>query len=316
MRALSLLTLLCLSGIPVLTAQEPGPPRPEDPEIIRLERGFPPGGFMPGGSVRILTTRRARLGIFFSIRARDSDSIGALVDRVTPNGPADRAGLRSGDIITRFSGKSLVGETVRTGRDQSRPGIALTLLAAGINPGDTVAIEYRRGTERRNASIVAGNEPFFTTWTSPDGGVGFAFSDSAGPYGEALHGFPGMQLERDSVRMRIDAMRSRDRIRMPPPMMFMLGTPLEDLELAPLNRDLGRYFGTAEGILVISVPDDSRLGLKAGDVVFAVDGRVPVSPAHLLRILRSYEGGEPIRLEIMRMKKRETVTGSLSAPPP
>ena len=316
MRSLSLLTLLCCSGIPALTAQEPGPPpRPDAPEIIRLERGFPPGEFIPEGSVRILTTRRARLGIFFSIRARDTDSIGALVDRVTPNGPAGRAGIQSGDIITRFNGTTLVGETVKAGRDQSRPGVALILLAAGINPGDTVAIEYRRGKDRRNASIVAGDEPFFTTWTSPDGGMGFAFSDSAGSYGPGMRGFPGMRLETDSIRERYDTMRIRDRVRTLPPMMFMMGTPLEDLELAPLNRDLGRYFGTSEGILVISVPEDSRLGLKAGDVVLAVDGRVPMNPAHLLHVLRSYEGGEPIRLEIMRMKKRETITGSLGERP-
>jgi membrane-associated protease RseP (regulator of RpoE activity) len=316
MRSIPLLTLLCFSATPALTAQEQGPPpHPDTPETIRLERGFPPGDFMPDGSVRILTTRRARLGIFFSIRARDTDSIGALVNRVTPNGPAARAGLQSGDIITRFNGTTLAAETVKIGRDQSRPGVALTMLAAGINPGDTVAIEYRRGKDRRNASVVAGNEPFFTTWTSPDGGIGYAWSDSAGTLGAGMRDFPGMPLGSDSFRFRLDTMRVRERFRMPPPMMFMIGTPLENLELAPLNRDLGKYFGTSEGILVISVPSDSPLGLKAGDVVFAVDGRVPVSPAHLLHILRSYERGEPIRLEIMRMKKRETITGSLGERP-
>ena len=62
-------------------------------------------------------------------------------------------------------------------------------------------------------------------------------------------------------------------------MLFMMGTPLEDLELAPLNRDLGRYFGTSEGILVINVPEESRLGLKAGDVVLRwMGGRRSVRP--------------------------------------
>ena len=261
--------------------------------------------------MRILTNRRARLGISVNMRARESDSIGALIQGVTPNGPAAKAGLHSGDIITSFNGTALVGGNLKAGREQSAPGMALTLLAAGLDPGDTVAVQYLRGSERRNASIVAGDEPFFTRFSTPDGGFGFSFGDSAdGPedFGRAWTRIEG---EGDSVRQRFESSRGRERLRMPPEMMFVMGTQLEDLELAPLNRDLGRYFGTSEGILVINVPDGSRLGLKAGDVVLSVDGRAPVSPAHLLRILRSYERGEPMRLEIMRMKKRETVTGML-----
>ena len=49
------------------------------------------------------------------------------------------------------------------------------------------------------------------------------------------------------------------------------------------------------GVLVISVPKDSELGLKGGDVVLAVDGRKPESPSHLLRILRSYEQGRELQ---------------------
>ena len=90
---------------------------------------------------------------------------------------------------------------------------------------------------------------------------------------------------------------------------FLYGSPLGDLELAPLNPDLGRYFGATEGILVISVPRDSDLGLKGGDVVLSVDGRKPASPSHLLRIMRSYERGESFKLEVLRNGKRENVSG-------
>jgi S1-C subfamily serine protease len=91
----------------------------------------------------------------------------------------------------------------------------------------------------------------------------------------------------------------------------MFGSPLGDLELAPLNPDLGRYFGATEGILVINVPKGSALGLKGGDVVLAVDGRKPASPSHLLRIMRSYERGESFKLDILRNGKRESVTGQV-----
>jgi S1-C subfamily serine protease len=95
---------------------------------------------------------------------------------------------------------------------------------------------------------------------------------------------------------------------------LLYGSPLADLELAPLNPDLGQYFGTTTGILVVSVPQDSELKLKGGDVIVAVDGRKPASPSHLLRILRSYEQGESFKLDILRKQKKETVTGKVGDP--
>ena len=92
---------------------------------------------------------------------------------------------------------------------------------------------------------------------------------------------------------------------------FMMGGPLADLELAPLNAELGSYFGTTEGVLVISVPKESTLGLKGGDVILSVDGRKATGPNSLLRILRSYEPGDSFKLEVMRNKARTTVTGQL-----
>jgi S1-C subfamily serine protease len=65
---------------------------------------------------------------------------------------------------------------------------------------------------------------------------------------------------------------------------------------------------------VISAPRNSSLGLKGGDVVLAVDGRRPEGPLHLIRILRSYDDGEPFKLELLRSRKRETLTGSLTPP--
>jgi membrane-associated protease RseP (regulator of RpoE activity) len=287
-----------------LPAQEPEP-EPDPAEAGRVGRLPTPEDRT--WRVEVLTTRRARLGVTVNMRARETDSIGALLQSVTPNGPAARAGLRRGDIIVRFNGTPLVGEDVQAGNGQSGPGVALTLLSAGLTPGDTVAIEFRRGKARKNARVVAGDEPF-VGWIGPEGPYAFKFSDSTFARSwtsppEARRSHPDSGHQRAEIR--------RQRIKPPPGMFLRMGSPLEDLELAPLNRDLGRYFGTSEGVLVIRVPERSRLGLRAGDVVLAVDGRVPTSPAHLWRILSSYEVGEPFKLEIMRMKKREAVKGML-----
>ena len=247
--------------------------------------------------MRIVMNRRARLGIKVNLQARDTDSLGAYVESVTPNGPAAAAGLRSGDLITKVDGKSVLrGGAAAEDRDarQSLPGLRLIELAARLQPADTVPVEFVRGKDRRTVSLVTEDEPDMVM-TGPGGGRPFVMRFRGdGP--------------RDDPRMRVD-----DMVDIGPGARFefLAGSPLGDLELAPLNPELGRYFDAAEGVLVIRAPKDGTLGLKGGDVVQAVDGRKPSGPSHLLRILRSYDRGETFKLDILRNKKRETVTARL-----
>ncbi|HSE44288.1 MAG TPA: PDZ domain-containing protein, partial [Gemmatimonadales bacterium] len=81
-----------------------------------------------------------------------------------------------------------------------------------------------------------------------------------------------------------------------------------DLDLVDLNPDLGDYFGTKTGVLVVKTPSDSTLPLKAGDVILKIDGREPKSVSQAERILRSYDSGETAKLEVMRKQKRITVS--------
>ena len=269
-----------------LTQEPAGVPSPE-PFEMRIERG-------PERMVEFVMNRRARLGLKVNLRARETDSIGAYVDAVTPNGPSAKAGLQSGDIITKVDGKSvLAGGRAEAARDrESLPGLRLIELAARLQPDDTVPVEFRRGKERKTVSVVTAQDPDVLFRAGPPGrAFGFRYTRPDGPRRMALleGEFP------EDIG--------------PGPRAFLFGSPLADLELAPLNPDLGRYFGATEGILVISVPKDSELGLKGGDVVLTMDGRKPASPSHLLRIMRSYERGESFKLDILRNGKRESVTG-------
>jgi hypothetical protein len=242
----------------------------------------------PERLMRIVMNRRARLGIKVNLQARDTDSLGAYVESVSPNGPAAKAGLRSGDLITKLGGKSVLtgGRPQQEGeREQSPPGLRLIELAARLEPSDTVPIEFLRGKERRTVSVVTEDEPdMFSMRMPPPGGPR---DDIRMPAADFMDMGPGDRFE------------------------FMAGSPLGDLELAPLNPDLGAYFGTTDGVLVVRAPKDGTLGLKGGDVVQAVDGRKPSGPSHLMRILRSYDRGETFKLDILRNRKRETVTARL-----
>ena len=58
---------------------------------------------------------------------------------------------------------------------------------------------------------------------------------------------------------------------------------------------------------MVKAPGDSTLPLRSGDVILVIGGRRPTSPSHAMRILRSYEGGETVTIEILRKKKHSTV---------
>jgi S1-C subfamily serine protease len=260
-------------------------PRPPDQAELRVEA-------LPD----VIISRRARLGLKVNLQARESDSVGAYVDLVTPGGPAADAGLRAGDVITRLDGQALLESPADRGqRGRSLPGLRLIRLAARLEPGDTVPVDYRRGAERRTTSLVTdADQLVHVEGRRLPAGMAFRVSP------RAMGAMP--------------AFRSRPFELPAPAFELFLAGDLAELELAPLNADLGQYFGTGDGVLVISAPRDSRLGVRGGDVVLAVDGRKPDGPLHLLRILRSYDGGERFKLDILRSRKRESLTASLAAP--
>jgi serine protease Do len=80
-----------------------------------------------------------------SLDGRNADiEAGARISSVISGGPADRAGLQGGDIITRFDGR--VVESAR----------ALSRLVGDLDAGDEVEIEYQRNGESIGVSTVLG----------------------------------------------------------------------------------------------------------------------------------------------------------------
>lgn len=92
---------------------------------------------------------------------------------------------------------------------------------------------------------------------------------------------------------------------------LLLHGPVTDMELATLTPQLGRYFGSDKGVLVVRAPADGALKLEDGDVILAIDGRVPSSGSHATRILASYQPGEKLTLRIVRMHKTLDVETTL-----
>lgn len=301
MRITMLATLATLTVLP-LAAQEK--PREAPPTRERTPYRIMINGEDVTPRLGSVMQRRARLGVSVSLEERDSDSLGAYIQSVTPSGPAAKAGIKSGDIITRLDGKSVLPEAgTRRAMGESAPGVRLIELAAKLEPNDTIPVEFLRDGARKTVTLVTGDEPMLTM-EDPQGRA-FIWRTPAGE--EREFRMPGMTMER-VPEGRVEIRRT------PGSAMVFTSGPLGDLELAPLNPDLGTYFGATEGILVIRAPADSPLGLKGGDVVLTVDGRKPSSPSSLVRILRSYEANETFKLEVLRQKKKETLTAKLGAP--
>lgn len=92
---------------------------------------------------------KGRLG--FGVQAAtDGSASSALkevkISAVRPNGPAEKAGLRSGDMVTEFAGKRIVGSS----------GDALMKSLTSIKQGEHLKLAVLRGGKPLTIDIVAG----------------------------------------------------------------------------------------------------------------------------------------------------------------
>jgi putative serine protease PepD len=72
---------------------------------------------------------------------------GLYVQTVTPGGPADMAGLRTSDVITKINGEAATSN------------IQLQELTLTKKPGDTVSIDYTRDGHAASATVTLAAQP-------------------------------------------------------------------------------------------------------------------------------------------------------------
>ena len=271
---------------------------------------------------------RPMLGVM--VRSDGDNQLGVVVTDVLEDGPAAKAGIIDGDVILSVDGhdlsEPLEGEDEE---DPDLPGERLRALVGEVPEGEAVTLEVDRDGERLTFAVVPEAMPFYAWGTGSDAlrGLSDWWSDESRreetlerirELSEGIRNRTGI-LQLDSarwrfpgtLRFRADTLRSRPvELRWGGNWFGSRGT--HGLDLVELNPGLGAYFGTAEGVLVADVEDDSPLGLRPGDVVVAVDGRVLDDIAELHRILGSYENDEEIAFRIFRNGAQTTVTGTIN----
>jgi serine protease Do len=92
------------------------------------------------------------------------DTSGALVDDVTPGGPADKAGIKNGDVIRQLDGQTVEGSG------------QLTAMITNMNPGTEVKLDIIRDGQPVTIRLKLGERPANLGVTA---GVGKAPSEGA-----------------------------------------------------------------------------------------------------------------------------------------
>ena len=95
----------------------------------------------------------------------------------------------------------------------------------------------------------------------------------------------------------------------PPAMVH--ATRWHGLNMASLNPELGAYFGTTSGVLVLA-PSTALPSLQGGDIIRKVNGKAVNTPREVLNALRPAKTGEKVPVEILRNRKAQSV--SLTVP--
>jgi hypothetical protein len=208
--------------------------------------------------------------------ARESRADGARVSEVSPGGPAEQAGVRAGDVIVAVNGTDV------RGKESAR---RVVELLHDVKPGDSVKLRISRDGKLRDLAVTARpgvHDFFFATRPWPR----IRVPDLPDFKGLSAWGGP-----------------------------MIISGPVADMELAKLTPGLGRYFGTASGVLVVRAPPDGALGLQDGDVILSIDGRRPIDSSHVIRILSSYDPGEKMTLEVLRLHRKISVATTVPARP-
>jgi serine protease Do len=209
---------------------------------------------------------------------------GVGVREVVKASPAERAGLREGDVILRFDGEpvSSVRKLTRL-IEESAPEHAarLTILRGGSEQ------ELSATLSRRDPFVEAGAFPFSV----------YGMEDALRLGDEALKNSEVWKRNEEKMRRKVEEMGRKH------PGLFAVGSTRRiGVSTSPLGKQLADYFGVSHGLLVNSV----EAGSPAGDVVTEAGGQRVEEVSDLMRALGTREEGE-VTLTLVRDRKQRTV---------
>lgn len=234
--------------------------------------------------------RGAHIGV--ALEADDAKKTGAVIETVTPDSPADKAGMKGGDAIVEFDGERV------------RSVLHLTRLIQETPAGRSVAAVLMRGGQKVTVNVTPDRRT-----TGED--VNFFYRDSprgtpAPPPPPRAPRPPGMVTPALPFDM--------------PGSFFRLGrTGRLGVTIESIDDQLAAYFGVKDGALVKSVQDGSaahKAGIKAGDVITGINGSKVYESSDVNRAMERLETGAEFTVEVVRDKKTQSLKGKVEEPEP
>ncbi len=189
---------------------------------------------------------------------------GEFVQSVEPGQPADKAGIKPGDVVTKVNGKDVTN------------GQTLSFLVANIAPGTRVPVELYREGQRRTVTLTVGKRP-----TDEELAQSQLFNGDAQPNDDDAA--PGAQTEgalAQSLGLQVSPMTPR--------YAQQLGVSADAGGLVILGVDASS--------------DAGQKGLQPGDIVVSANYKAVEAVAQLESIVRAAkaEGRETVLLRIQR----------------
>jgi len=203
---------------------------------------------------------------------------GVGVTEVVKDSPAEKAGLRKGDVILRFDGESVT--SVRK----------LNRLVMESSPDQSVRLTISRaGSEQEISATLTKRNPMVNV-------MGREMSDEI----------------RQKIEKGLPKIKDGDGR-----FVFTMGYRRIGISTQTLTKQLADYFGVTDGILVTSVNENSpaaKAGLKAGDIITAVDGEKVDSPGDVTRAMNKKQDGS-VTLTVVRDRNSRSITVTPEKPP-
>jgi len=279
-----ILSLALLAGGIVLTrdtatAQEPAPQPPASPRVLaapEVSLFFGGGTFLGVYAEDVSKENMGRYG--------QSQVRGVGITEIVKGSPAERAGLKKDDVILRFE-----NEAVSSVRKLNR-------LVSESSPDQTARITISRGGSDQEVAVTLAkrseNANTFHMLT-PQGG---------------FRGLSPREFPKDFPRMELFKNMAPNA---DGNFTFAFGNNRRiGISTQTLTKQLADFFGVQEGgVLVSSVTDDSpaaKAGLRAGDIITAVDGEKLDGSGGLSRAINKKEDGD-VTLTVVRDKNQRTV---------
>jgi S1-C subfamily serine protease len=224
----------------------------------------------------------------------EGDLRGAKVRSVEGGSPAEKAGIKEGDVIVRFD-----GEAVRSASQLAR-------LVAETPAGRSVAIEVNRGgiTQKLTATLAEGKRRVQVfSGTGLPGMREFAFEmpdlDIQVPEPPKAPGAP-----RPPVGPHVWTWKGDDFGHRAFP--FLVGGPRKlGIEYLEIGEQLAGYFKLSgkSGVLVSSVDAGGpagKAGMKAGDLILKFDAETIGDGEDLRQAVSEAEGGKEVTVTVQR----------------